>query len=216
MNQDQTKHLETLTEIRDLMNRSSRFISLSGLSGVFAGIYALIGMGLAYFYLGRSPFEPGTPYYEAARGMRRFGLDHLTFFFIVGMGVLVMAIGTGIFFTTRKAKKKGQRIWDGLTRRLLTHLLIPLVAGGFFCLGLYYHGVTGFIAPATLIFYGLALVSASKYTYDDVKYLGIIEVGLGCLAMFYLGYGLEFWGLGFGFFHIIYGILMWYKYERGN
>ena len=214
MDQEQVRHLETLTEIRDLMHKSSRFISLSGLSGVFAGFYALVGIGLAYAYLGRYPFTEGTPYYLAARGMNKWGLDHLTFFFTVGAIILVMAIGTGILLTTQKAKRKGQRVWDALTRRLVVNLMIPLVAGGVFCLGMYYHGTTGFVAPATLIFYGMGLVNASKYTLDDIKYLGIIEIIIGCIAVFYLDFGLEFWALGFGIFHIFYGILMYLKYER--
>ena len=50
------EHLETLSEIRSLMERSSRFISLSGLSGVAAGVFALMGAAMVYVYLRMVPF----------------------------------------------------------------------------------------------------------------------------------------------------------------
>lgn len=214
MSKEHQKHLETLSEIRDLMANSSRFISLSGLSGISAGILALIGVTLAYIYLGITPFAEGASYHLHARKVERWGMDHYTFFFITGMTILMLAILLGIFFTTRKAKSKGQPIWDALTRRLLWNLLMPLMVGGIFCVALFLEDTTALIAPTTLIFYGLALVNASKYTLHDIRYLGMIEIGLGCLALFNTRWGLEFWGVGFGILHIVYGILMYYKYER--
>jgi hypothetical protein len=44
--------------------------------------------------------------------------------------------------------------------------------------------------------------------------LGICEIGLGLIASIYMGYGLLFWAVGFGVLHIIYGIVMYMKYER--
>lgn len=213
MTQDHVKQLEALADIRDMMDRSSRFISLSGLSGVVAGVSALIGIVLAYLYLGIQPFEQGEDYYIMARQTHNWGMDHLTFFFLTGAGVLSMAILGSVYFTTRKAKRKKQKTWDALTKRLLINLAIPLVAGGVFCLGLYYHGQTGFVAPITLIFYGLGLVNASKYTYTDIRYLGFLEIVVGLIATFYLHYGLEFWALGFGILHILYGLYMYIRYE---
>ncbi|MCB0554130.1 MAG: hypothetical protein KDD02_11305 [Phaeodactylibacter sp.] len=207
---------ETLNEIRSLMERSSRFISLSGLSGVAAGLWALLGAAAVYLYLDVSPFDQRRIYYQQALEAEKWGVDYITFFLLDGSIVLAMAIASGIVFTTRKARQKGQRIWDALTRRLLASLALPLAAGGLFCLALFYHGYLGLIAPATLVFYGLALINAGKYTLDDVRYLGIAEVVLGLLALFLLGYGLEFWAIGFGLLHIIYGALMYFKYERAG
>ncbi len=207
------QHLEALSEIRSLMERSSRFISLSGLSGVIAGIAALIGAAFAYAYLGIGPFEQTRPYYVAAPEAEKWGMDFITFFLLDASSVVLAAVGFGVLLTTRKAKRKGQKIWDALTRRLLLNLLIPLIVGGVFCLALFKHDFIALIAPATLIFYGLALVNASKYTIHNVIYLGLAEIILGIIASFYLGYGLEFWTIGFGFLHIIYGAWMYFKYE---
>lgn len=211
----QNEHLETLSEIRSMMERSSRFISLSGLSGVSAGIFALIGAAVAYCHF-RLSFSNPRYYEQAVLPGGRTNMDFYIFCFVVCALVLALSLAAGVFFTVRKAKKKGQSVWDNTARRLLINLFIPLAAGGIFCLALLANNVLGLVAPATLIFYGLALVNASKYTLNDVRYLGICEVILGVIASFYMQYGLFFWAIGFGVLHIIYGIVMYNKYESSN
>lgn len=207
------EHLESLQEIRSMMERSSRFISLSGLSGVFAGVTALIGAALVYVYLEIVPFEHSQLYYVTAQTANKWGMDYKTFFLLDALLVLIVAIAGGIFFTTRRAKQKGQSIWDSTSRRLLINMMIPLATGGVFCLLLVHHGVLGFVAPATLVFYGLALVNGSKYTLSDIRYLGFLEIILGLVSLYFIGYGLEFWAIGFGILHILYGTMMYFKYE---
>jgi hypothetical protein len=208
------EHLENLSEIRSLMERSSRFISLSGLSGVAAGFFALLGASAVYAYLDMVPFYHKKFYYVVAQTSNKWGMDYLQFFALVAISVLILAISSGIFFTTRKAQKKGQKIFDKSTVRLLINLIIPLIVGGVFCLTLIRYGYFGLVAPSTLVFYGLALVNGSKYTLDDIRYLGYFEIVLGLIAMNYLGFGIEFWAIGFGVLHIVYGMIMYFKYER--
>ncbi len=197
------------------MERSSRLISLSGLSGVVAGLAALGGVFAAIKFFGQ--FE----YYYTNEGriytMRgEFSPEFLIFLFVGALTVLAVAIGFGIFFTTRRAKKKGQKIWGPLTRRMMFSLAIPLVTGGIFCLILLEKRMLGLILPCTMIFYGLGLISASKYTLRDIHYLGLTEIVLGLIACVYTGYGLAFWALGFGVMHILYGTIMYWKYERND
>jgi hypothetical protein len=200
--------LEAVREIRDLMNKSSRFISLSGLSGVCAGIFALIGAAVAFWYLGLSFYEPTNYYYiESAN-------KFIIFFCADAATVLVTSILASIYFTTRKAKRQGLPIWDKTAQRMLINLLLPLVVGGLFCLALLLHGFAILVAPATLIFYGLGLLNASKYTLHDLRYLAISEIILGLIASFLSGYGLLFWAIGFGILHIVYGWFMYHKYEN--
>lgn len=204
--------LETLSEIRSLMEKSSRFISLSGLSGVFAGIYAIIGASVAYFKLNIDLNNTiDRTYIFDNQGLKT---DFLTFAIIDAGLVLGLALITGIYLTTRSAKKNNQNIWDKSAQRLLINILIPLTVGGVFCLALMYHELYALLAPAMLIFYGLALINASKYTLGDVRYLGVCEVILGLVSSFFIGYGLLFWTLGFGVMHIVYGIVMYFKYEK--
>lgn len=196
-----------------MMERSSRFISLSGLSGVFAGIFAIAGAIAAYVYLKMD--ISNADYYQYALNDRGGpNVDFYTFFFTDAILVLIASVTSGFILTRRTAKQKGQSIWDATAKRLLINMLIPLFTGGFFCLILLYHGIVGMVAPAMLIFYGLALINSSKYTLDDVRYLGVLEIILGLIACIYIGYGLLFWAIGFGLLHIIYGIVMYYKYER--
>lgn len=195
---------ETLTEIKHLMERSSRFISLSGLSGVMAGIYALAGVGTAYYH----------GYRQNSVSNGTYDRDDTAFLLIDATIVLVLAVGTGIFLTTRKAKKDGNSLLDSSAKKLIISLCIPLFAGAIFCLGFLYHGNASYVIPAMLVFYGLALVNASKYTRDDVRSLGVAEILLGLMSLFIAGYGLVFWALGFGVLHILYGTYMYYKYER--
>ncbi len=141
-------------------------------------------------------------------------LNTQKYFFIDAFLVLVFAVGTGIILTTRQARKKGQKIWDSTSQRLMINMTIPLIVGGVFCLSLLFYGIVGLVAPATLIFYGLALLNASKYTLEDIRYLAYCELALGCISTLFIGYGLMFWALGFGVLHIVYGASMYYKYER--
>ena len=203
------EYLKDISEIRTMMEKSSRFISLSGLAGVFAGIFAISGAAFAYY----SPLL--SPYTRYADNV--LGIDHPTTSIILlaldAIVVLVLSIASGIFFTTRKAKKNGLNTWDSVAKRLVINLMLPLIAGGIFSLALLYHGLIGLVAPATLLFYGIALLNGSKYTYNDIRYLGICQIVLGLIASFYPGYGLFFWVIGFGILHIVYGISMYYKYE---
>ncbi|WP_315823524.1 hypothetical protein [Paraflavitalea speifideaquila] len=128
--------------------------------------------------------------------------------------VLVLAIGTSIFLSVRKAHTRGEKLWNSTAKRLLLNMAVPLVTGGLLLLIFIARGMTGFLAPFTLIFYGLALYNASKFTYEEVRSLGLIEIGLGLLGTCFVGYGLLCWALGFGLVHIIYGIYMHYRYER--
>ncbi len=199
------KYIDDLREIKDMMSRSSRFISLSGLSGVAAGIIALLGAYAAY----------QTVYaHQNYLGYRKalITTNSITMLLVIAAVTIFCTFAAGIYFTTRKARKENQKLWDMQTQRLLINLAIPLVTGGILCLMLLLQGYLGFVAPFTLIFYGLALVNASKYTLTEIRSLGIAEVIVGLLASYYIGYGLIFWAIGFGVLHIIYGIIMQTRY----
>lgn len=207
MNQEQDQ-LATLHEIRNIMDRSSRFISLSGLSGVAAGVSALIGAAVVKWYL----LSHNINYSQTlGRDMTKEAVFYLL---AVAALVFILALCSAIYFTARNARKNSHRVWDSKTERMLINLFIPLAAGGVFCAALMYHDLLYLVAPAMLIFYGCALLNASKYTLSDIRYLGIFEIVLGLLAGFFVSYGLIAWTIGFGILHIVYGILVYFKYER--
>ncbi|MDN3677715.1 hypothetical protein QWY90_10340 [Flavobacterium paronense] len=202
------KYLKDISEIKNIMDKSSRFISLSGFSGILAGIYALIGAWLAY----------NTIYFDTTTLGEYDNLivtqPMIERLFIIAFTVLIASIITAVVMSAKKAKKNNDSIWNASSKRLLINFMIPLASGGFFILFLIEKEMFGLVAPLTLLFYGLACVNASKYTIGDIRYLGITMILLGLLSTWFLGYGLLFWALGFGVCHIVYGSMMYFKYDR--
>lgn len=200
MKEQQGAPLQTLQDIRDIMERSARFISLSGWSGVWAGASALAGSFIAAKWMGE--MAGMTRETAAAR------------FIALALTVLLVALAGGFFFTWRKTRLQGGSVWNSASRRMLLQITIPMATGATFALRLLYDGQELYVAPVCLAFYGLALINGSKYTLSDIKYLGFTEVLLGCIALFLPAYGLLLWGIGFGAMHILYGIVMWHKYDK--
>ncbi|GHC61276.1 hypothetical protein [Ulvibacter litoralis] len=198
-----TDYLKDIGEIKNLMNRSSRFISLSGISGVFAGIYAIIGALIGYFFLFPEQGEYLT--------LHSWNFKMLL---VLLASVAMLSISTAALITTQKAKKNNEKIWDPTTRRLLINFLIPLVSGGIYILIKLNSQHYGLTASLMLLFYGLALVNASKYTVGNIKYLGYIEIVLGLLCALFPGYGFWFWVVGFGVTHVIYGSIMYLQEKK--
>jgi hypothetical protein len=214
MTTENSQHLEAIQDIRKMMRKSTRFLSLSGLSGVFAGIYALIGAFLAYQYI--STHRVNYRYdFMSDRNSSIFERSPFYVYMIsIALGVLFLSIVTAYFFSNRKAKRQGQSLFDHTALRALVNLCVPLMAGGGFCVALLFHGTICYIAPVMLLFYGMALINTSKYTYEDIRYLGVCQIALGLINAFDLGNGLIYWAIGFGVLHIAYGTSMWFKYER--
>ncbi|MBA3683289.1 MAG: hypothetical protein H0W73_19300 [Bacteroidetes bacterium] len=209
--ENQQQHLEALKDIRQMMKQSNRFLSLSGLTGIFAGVYALVG---AYF--GHQLINDYIKnYWNSSRDQSPY-FDLIFKCIVICTVVLTASLITAFILSARKAKKNGQKLMDHTAWQLLINMLIPLAAGGIFCIAMLFHGgnFIVLVAPAMLIFYGLALVNGSKYTLHDIRYLGCLQILLGIMASFYVGYSLIFWAIGFGVLHIVYGTIMWFKYDR--
>jgi predicted lysophospholipase L1 biosynthesis ABC-type transport system permease subunit len=203
---------DELASIRNMMERSSKFISLSGLSGILAGVYALIGAIAAWFVIKGNP----TTVTHDLSLVEVFGnlLTLFTSLLLIALTVLLASILTGVILSIRKAKQKGESIWNKTSRLLLFNVAVPLLTGGAIILILFAKGDLTYTVPTMLVFYGLALFNASNFTYTDVKYLGIIEIILGLATAFSPEYSLWAWAIGFGVLHIIYGSIMYLKYDR--
>jgi hypothetical protein len=200
-------YIQDIAEIRSMMERSSKFLSLSGWAGIMAGIYALVGAYIAY-----TLFNPDAIVYSTIdSGSESSSLPKII---ILAFLILILALVTAIVLSWKKADNKGEKIWNPTSRRLLASMSFPLVSGGILILVLISKDLIGLIAPFTLLFYGLALYNASKFTIDEVKYLGMIQIGLGLISSYFIECGLLFWSIGFGIVHIVYGIYMYFRYER--
>jgi hypothetical protein len=212
--------LDTLKDIKNMMERSSRFISLSGLSGVAAGICGLTGAGFAYRVIGAGyALEP-----ESRKELNIDGLaapvgvmDYMgRQLVVIALVTFLAAIVSAFLFTWLRSRKNGTVLWNSVSRKLTFSMLIPMAIGGIYLLKLMQAGSFGLVAPGCLVFYGLALMNASRYTLNEIKWLGYAELATGGLSIFFTGYGLYFWAFGFGILHIVYGLLMWYRYERAE
>jgi hypothetical protein len=195
------KYLAQLQEIQSMMQKSSKFLSLSGLSGILAGTYALIGAGIVYSMRARfiSPL--------------RFNSSEFLTVTIIAVLVMVLSFVTGVIFSVRKAKKKQEIVWNKVSKLFIMSFMVPLVTGGLFALILVTKREFALVSPVTLLFYGISLVNASRYSYETLRNLGFIFIILGLVNTLYIGYGLYFWMLGFGVCHIIYGAFMYLKYD---
>lgn len=204
----ENNYIQDITEIRSMMERSSKFLSLSGWAGILAGIYALAGALIAYKVF---DFNPDKVVFNFAEGTTSAFYINII---LLATLVLFLALGTAIYFSYKRSGKRGERLWTPATRRLLTNMAVPMVAGGILIIILIVNGLTGLVAPFSLLFYGIALFNASRLTIKEVEILGYTQILLGLAGSLFVQYGLLFWALGFGLAHIVYGIYMYYRYER--
>ena len=206
-----TKSIEDIKAIRKIMEESSRFLSLSGLSGVFAGVTAIAGALVAYFFILDNGSIHLDEYFKDLPAQSTFSIRWQLI--ADAALVLVLSVLFSLYFSIKKSKRDGKNFWTPISKRLLINLLIPLVTGGVFVFVLLLQNNVQLIVPCFLIFYGLALVNAGKFTFGEIYYLGILEIITGLVSAFVQGWGMIFWIFGFGILHIIYGLAMYRKYE---
>jgi hypothetical protein len=212
--QTDQRSLETLQDIKKMMERSSRFISLSGWSGVAAGVCALVGAWLAHGHLNEATFFINSRKAQSQVYSGDLSILLNIWVFWIAAGTFAAAFASSFFFTWLKTREQGLPIWGPTSRRLLVNVMIPMIAGGIFLLRAAWLGYISIISSGCLIFYGIALLNGSKYTLGEIRWLGLVQIVLGIISLWFVGHGLIFWALGFGVMHIVYGLVMWWKYER--
>jgi len=205
------KSIEDIKTIRKIMEESSRFLSLSSLSGIFAGVTAIVGALVAHFFI----LDNGSIQYDDyLRTLSTQDTIILKWQLIADAAiVLLLSVLFAFYFSINKAKRDGKIFWTPVSKRLLLNLFIPLITGGIFIIVLMIQNNIQLIISCFLIFYGLALVNAGKFTFGEIFYLGLLEIITGLIAAFVPDWGLIFWIFGFGILHIIYGLVMYRKYE---
>ncbi len=199
---EEQDYIDDIRQMRTIMERSSKFMSLSGLASLIAGLFALSGAYIAWAVFN---YKTAALQSDPQEQYSAYG---------VAMVVLILSVTTALLLSQKKARKRGERIWNATTRRLLISTSVPLVTGGLLILIFISKSLTGLVIPCTLIFYGLALYNVSRLTYEEVRSMGIILIILGLLSAYFIEIGLVLWALGFGVVHIVYGIYLHFKYER--
>lgn len=196
-----TKAIEDLQHIKSIMERSTKFLSLSGWSGIWVGLCGLAASVLLYNWQ-YAALAAHTPPYEAV---------HLL---LLALITFIVALSGGLYFTIQKTKKLGSPFLTKVTKRLLLRFCIPLAIGGVLCILLYEKSLLPLTLPITLLFYGLALYSIQEDTVKEIKTMAYIEILLGLFAFYFSAYALFFWALGFGIIHLLYGVILWNKYDK--
>lgn len=200
---------EELAEIKSMMERSTRFLSLSGLSGILAGIYALAAASMAWYWI----YYSSSPWGTGAESLSF--RDLLNRLLLLGFATLLAAVSTAYALSKKKgAAAPTQPFWSPASKRFLQSLFLPVALGGFFCFALLHENAFELIPAAMLLFYGIGLVQSAQFTLGEIKNLGFTQLALGLLAAFFPAFGLLCWAMGFGAFHLIYGTLMYFRHER--
>jgi hypothetical protein len=207
---DRIRAIQSVNEIKELMERSSKFVSLSGLTGILIGVYAFIGAWLVNSLTG-IPFvnNPGS------HRLLSFSDTRIITIVIAGCVIAASLISTFLISYYKSIKAK-QKLLNKLIYRLIWNFGLPLFVGGVFCIALLYNRNYGLTSTVMLLFYGFALVNVSKYTFSNVGWLGYAFLSLGLVDAFFEGNALLFWTIGFGGFHIIYGVLFYFLYEKNK
>ena len=202
--------------IKNLMEKSSKFSNLSGYAIATTGLLALLGAVFVYFDLGISISEKYISYAELINQTGNANSIYTKIKLLVIIASLILLTSLLILYVSAKLKSERHDInlFNSSFSRALKSLFIPVFSGGVFCGFLILHKMYGLVAPATLIFYGLGLISASKYSYNELELLGYLELLLGTIASYYMGSGLLFWMIGFGIGHIVLGVFIHYKYDK--
>ena len=205
----QNESLQELQQIKKMMERSTKFSSVSGFSVIAAGTCALAGIWFVVQAIAK--------WKQTHLGNLDAPKDDLaTQLLLIAITTFAAAAISSFVFIYLRCKKLNIPVLGMSARRVIVNIAIPLFAGSLLIFRLATSGAYELIAPACLIFYGLALVNASKYTLNEIRYLGFTEIVIGIINLWILGYGLIFWGIGFGLTHIIYGIIIWLKYEKNG
>lgn len=199
---------EAVKEIRVMMEKSSRFLSFSGTSAILIGLYALGGAFVVRRIISTVKDIPSG--YSAP-----CWVIITPDIILVALIVFVLSLSTILFFSVRKARRMEYSFLNGPAYRTFLNFFLPLTVGGIFSVALLMNGNVGLIVPSMLLFYGLSLINASKYTYGSIFWLGCGELLLGLICAFFPEKGLLLWSIGFGILHIIYGIYFYFYVVTG-
>ncbi len=197
--------INTLREIKDIMQKSSRFENISGFSIIIIGIYASIVSLGAWLLLGKHEPYSWLPTWSTDFALNTPGRTWTAI--LCALVLLVVSFGTVCLMSYFKTKRVNHRfVFDHTVRRSLWAFFVPAATGGLLCLAMLQQGHYGITSSFMLVFYGLALINCAHHTTSRLALLGYVELLLGIVDCFVVSHGILFWFLGFGLWHIIFGI----------
>jgi hypothetical protein len=187
---------ENLRVIRQTMERSTKYSTLSGLSGVLIGLAAIAGVLATNWLTGDAP--PGASVYR-----------HPSALALVWVSVLVMAVAIDFACNKRRAARVGKHVVSPLGAHIVLAALPAFLAGGVLTLFFYQHALLYYVWGVWMLSYGLAISAVGLFSVKPVLALGAAFVLAGAVTLLLpLPYHLYMMALTFGGFHIGYGVVM--------
>ncbi|MBO4561474.1 MAG: hypothetical protein J5705_05880 [Bacteroidaceae bacterium] len=207
---------ETLSDIRNMMERSQKVMFLNGASGIIVAVWAFLGATLISNLMYRSMWPMW--------GFKLFPLQEvdtriLIFAIIIFAFTFLASYITVLYMSRRRAMRRGLDFeLDTAAKQLLRTFFTVMIIGGLFCLTPIRNGHWELVPGFMLAFYGLALVVISPMAFkiSITKYFGFIQIAAGLAALTLPQYGMMFWTLGFCVFHLIWGIWFHFVFDRKN
>ncbi len=181
---------ETLSVIRTLMERGTRYTNLSGYAGIGVGLVALGGCWL------RAAFN--TP------------------FVATWLGVLAVACAVSVFFTAVMAHANEEPLWTRQARTVVLSLLPSLAATLILTVVLARAGQEALLPGVWMLLWGVGALAMSFFTPLALTLLGVSFMGAGTLTLLLSPTGSASgtnalstdaltMGLTFGAIHLVYG-----------
>ena len=203
---------QTLDDIRDMMSKSSRFQAISGWSIIVIGVFAAIASLMAATVIGivDVPFFGNLQRYATLNTPTKIQAAA-----VIALVLFTVCLLTVFIFAIVKSKRHNLRFtFDKRMAQMLLAFFIPLLAGGLFSMAMVLQHHYGLTSSIMLMFYGLALINCSHYTYPILRWLGYTELLIGIIDCFTMSHALLFWFLGFSVAHILFGIIYVIMFDR--
>lgn len=189
---------ENLRVIRDLMERSTKYSTFSGLSGVLAGTASITGCIVTHLLQRRFP-DPAS-----------FRIP----FLLTWSLVILCAIGGDFLLTKRRATRVGKRIVSRLGKQMVIASAPGLGTGALLTLYFLSHNLLADIFPMWMLAYGIAVCAVGLFSQREVSWLGAAFLAAGTITLLLPLFGLTalpalgliMMAVTFGGFHIVYGI----------
>lgn len=109
-----------------------------------------------------------------------------------------------------KARRTGVPLWTGALRKLVWVMVPSLVAGALLTFALIEQSATRLLPGTWLALYGAGVTAGGTFSVRAIRWMGIMVLGLGAVALFRPELGLPALAAGFGGLHVLVGLdIVW-------
>jgi len=184
---DRQRAEETLSYIRETMESSSTFTAVSGWGLVSVGGTGLIASWLAWASGASIALRVWVPAALVA--------------------LILSSTGNAL-----KARRMAVPLWSGSFRKVVWGLVPALIAGAFLTFALRAHGAAPVIPGTWLAVYGAGVAAGGMFSVRALRWMGLVLLGMGSIALLNPDLGLVMLAGGFGGVHAVFGLYIAYRH----